>query len=279
MRTLKFLSLLLLLAPNARAERRNPLDGQPAIRHRVEMRSLRFEVTPEFITSTNQDYRHAFGPGLMLRFHIFDWLGIGVQGGYFFNANTPLEDETRAKLPDQNAGFNYVYGGDPQPSLQIHDQHVLNTKAVGSIFLTITPWSGKFALFSAAFASYDFFVDIGGGIVYYTQNGCCTPPASEVGKMNTSVAMGGLPDPNLQDASQFAGVKGAGMVGVGVHIYFTDWVGLTLELRDYFAKSNPGGLDTNGDRVLNGKDETMQNHLFFGFGITFMLPPTAKISR
>ena len=84
---------------------------------------------------------------------------------------------------------------------------------------------------------------------------------------------------NINNPSQFSGVKGAGMVGVGVHIYFTDWIGITLELRDYFAKSNPGGLDTNGDRKLNGDDESMQNHIFFGFGLTFMLPPTAKISR
>jgi hypothetical protein len=278
MRTIRFLSLMLLTAGVARpafAERRNPLDGQPAIRHKVELRKLRFEITPEFITSTNQDYRHAFGPGLMLRFHLFDWLGIGLQGGYFFNTNTPLEDEVRGKLPDENVS-PYTYPG-PQPTLQIHDQHVLNTKAVGSIFLTITPWAGKFALFSAAFASYDFFVDIGGGIVYYTQNGCCTDPsAANINAMN---APGALPDPNLQDGRQFAGVKGAGMVGVGVHIYFTDWIGITLELRDYFAKSNPGGLDTNGDRKLNGDDESMQNHIFFGFGLTFMLPPTAKISR
>lgn len=279
MRTLRFLSLMLLTAGVARpafADRRNPLDGQPAIRHKVEMRKLRFEITPEFITSTNQDYRHAIGFGAILRFHLFDWLAIGVQGGYFpWNPNTPLEDEVRAKLPDEGVS-PYSYPG-PQPTQQIHDQHVLNTKAVASAFLTITPWAGKFALFSAAFASYDFFVDIGGGMVYYTQNNCCTDPTpANLTAMN---APGALPDPNLQSGAQFAGVRGAGMVGVGVHIYFTDYVGLTLELRDYFAKSNPGGLDTNGDRKLNGDDESMQNHIFFGLGVTIMLPPKAKISR
>src|SRR6478609_3093861 len=101
MRTVKLLTLLWLtttLSTSARADRRNPLDGQPAIRHKVELRKLRFEVTPQFITSTNQDYRHAFGPGVNMQFHITDWLGIGVSGNYMFNSNTSLEGQVRAKL-------------------------------------------------------------------------------------------------------------------------------------------------------------------------------------
>lgn len=280
MRTVKLLPvfcipvLLASSAMDARAERRNPLAGKPAIMHRVEMRKLRFEITPEFITSTNQDYRYAFGPGVNLQFHLFDWLGIGVQGGYFFNANTPLENSVRGQLPDESQGAMYQYPG-PQPTLQIHDQRVLNLKAAASAYLSITPWAGKFALFSAAFARYDFFVQLGGGIVYYTQNNCCSDLA-----MHPDPSKGEtLPDPNTQNPTLFAGAKGAGMIGVGVHIYFNDWFGMQLELRDYFAKANPGGLDTNGDRKLTSDDETIQNNLFFGAGITIMLPPTAKISE
>src|SRR5262245_60005353 len=100
MRTRILLGLLLLVgaAETAHADRRNPLAGQPAIRNKLELRKLRFEITPQFVVSTNQTYRHAFGPGAMLQFHIFDWLAIGVQGAYTFNANTALEDEVRGKL-------------------------------------------------------------------------------------------------------------------------------------------------------------------------------------
>jgi outer membrane beta-barrel protein len=275
----KLLTLLTLasLGSSAWAQRRNPLEGQPAIRHMVELRKLRFEVTPQFITSTNQDYRNAFGPGLNMTFHITDWIGIGVAGNYLFNSNTPLENQVRSVLPVEGVnGFMYQYPG-PQPSLQIHDSHVLNLNALGSAYVSLTPWHGKFAMFSALFFSYDFFVNAGLGLVNYTQNNCCRvemhPTPADVAKGNT------LPDPNLQDGSQFAGLKIGGMIGVGIHIFFTEWVGLQLELRDYIVKANPGGLDTNGDRVLNSDDEGPQNNLFFGMGITFMLPPSAKISR
>jgi len=256
------------------AEKRNPLDGQPAIRHKYEMRKLRFELTPEFIVSTNQDYRISFGGALVLRFHILDWLAVGIQGAYTGNANTPLENDIRSVLPDPNTA-GYMYRA-PQTNLQMHDQRVLNINALGSVFLSLTPWAGKFSLFSAGFASYDFFVDIGGGFVYYTQNGCCSDKSQPD---PANLPAGTNPDPNQQDSSQYAGVKAAGMVGVGVHIYFNQWLGMTLEMRDYFVKSNPGGLDTNGDRILNGDDESIQNHLFFGLGLTFMIPPKAKISN
>ena len=53
MRTQRFIfsvGALALLAAPAHADRgRNPLAGQPAIRHRVEMRKLRFEVTPQLL--------------------------------------------------------------------------------------------------------------------------------------------------------------------------------------------------------------------------------------
>ena len=70
-----------------------------------------------------------------------------------------------------------------------------------------------------------------------------------------------------------------GQFGVGAHIYFNEWFGLQFELRDYIVGANPGGLDTNGDRILNSKDEGPQNNLFFGVGLTFMLPPTARQTR
>jgi len=274
MNKVKLMTLLTLasLSTGVWADRRNPLEGQPAVRHMAELRKLRFEAALQFITSTNQDYRNAFGPGLNLQFHIFDWLGIGVAGNYTFNSNTPLEDQVRSKLPMTP----YMYPG-PQPNLQIHDQHVLSINALASAYVSITPWHGKFAMFSALFFNYDFFVNAGLGLVYYTQNGCCLtethPTQDDINKGNT------LPDPNTQSGAQFAGAKLGGMIGVGVHVFFNDWIALQLELRDYIVKANPGGLDVNGDRVLNDADEGPQNNIFFGAGISFFLPPRAKISR
>lgn len=275
MRT-RLLPLLVLLAlptllpeAAAHADRRNPLEGQPAVRRRFLMRKLRFEVTPQFVTSINQDYKHAFGPGINLQFHLTDWLAIGVQGVYTLNSDTALEDKVRAALP---TGAYNSYSG-PQPNLQIHDEHTMGIMAVFSAYAQVTPFYGKIAFFSALFVNYDLYVNGGIGFVDYTSKCCST--VNTTGKPNSSV---GQDDPNTQNG-HFDGLKIGGQIGVGAHIYFNEWFGLQVELRDYIVGANPGGLDTNGDRKLDSHDEGAQNNIFLGVGLTFMLPPSARISR
>ena len=275
MRT-RLLPLLVLLAlptllpeATAHAERRNPLAGQPAVRRRTLMRKLRFEVTPQFVTSINQDYKHAFGPGINLQFHLTDWLAIGVQGVYTINANTGLEDKVRGALP--TTPYNSYSG--PQPNLLIHDEHVMGIQAVFSAYAQITPFYGKIAFFSALFMNYDLYVNGGIGFVDYTSK-CCTI----VDVKNKPNANAALDDPNTQNG-HFDGLKIGGQIGVGAHVYFNEWFGLQFELRDYIVGANPGGFDVNGDRKLNSSDEGPQNNIFFGVGLTFMLPPTARQSR
>ena len=90
----------------------------------------------------------------------------------------------------------------------------------------------------------------------------------------------------MQSPAPFTGHRIAGVFGIGTHIFFNDFVGLNLELRDYMYKANPGGLDvkttdsnSDGSGVLSEQDEYLVNHLYFGVGLTLMIPPGAKISR
>ena len=131
---LPLLSLALLSSP-ARADKKIALEGQPPIRHKLELRKLRFEVTPQFVVSMNQDFRTFVGAGLVLQFHITDWLGIGASVSVMFNSNTPLEDKVRGQLAgrDESKGFVYQYPG-PQPSLQMHDERILNINFLGSLY-------------------------------------------------------------------------------------------------------------------------------------------------
>lgn len=270
MRPWKLLPLLLLLpvAPAA-AARRNPLAGQPAVRHRVEMRKLRLELSPLFVTSINQDFKHAFGPGLKLQFHILDWLAVGVEGAYTLNSRTALDDAVRGQLPTGPASS---YTTPPQPNVGIHDEHLLGINYLGSVYAALTPFSGKISLFSALFLSYDLYGLVGFGLVHYAQDHCCTK--NEAPPQDPTV----VGDPNVQNGALFAGNRYGPMAGVGVHLFFNEWIGVHLELRDYIVSANPSGLDTNYDRRLTSDDESIQNNLFFGVGLTLMLPPKARIS-
>src|SRR4051812_37240105 len=104
---------LALLASPAHAEGRNPLAGQPAIRHRVEMRKLRFEISPQFLVSMNQPYLIGVGGGANLQFHLTDWLGIGASFHYTTNIEAPLVGRISAALPE-----SYAQASDPAAGLR-----------------------------------------------------------------------------------------------------------------------------------------------------------------
>ncbi len=258
---------LVLIGSVAHAERRSPLAGQPQIRHRLEMRTLRFEVAPQFVVSTNQDFRHFLGGGLVLQFHLNDWLGVGFQGAFGGGLNSALTDKVLATLPEMESG--------KQPSRDQFTAHLSSTSLLLSGYLTLTPIVGKVALFGAAFLRYDLYglVGVGGMSLKNSFN------ASDAMVSSAEKCMNG--DSNWCDP-QNAGFKFGGVFGVGVHLFFNDWIGANFELRDYLASTNPGGFDVDGDSKIGGAngnpDSTISNNLFFGMGVSLMFPTTPKIS-
>lgn len=282
---------LLAVAPAHADSRRNPLAGQPAIRHRVEMRKLRLEVTPQFLASTNLPYLIGVGGGANLQFHLTDWFGIGVSGHYTANIAAPLVGRVEEALPASYASASDPSAGLRQPSKQMFRDHLIGPTALVAAYLTLTPIGGKFSLFNTLFANYDFYGMAGAGVAFLgtpLSSGATTyqDTANMMRQVNASPATMGN-DVNLQSPDPFTGLRFAGMVGIGTHIFFNDWIGLQLEMRNYIFKSNPGGLDVNtsdnnpsdNSPVLSSADEYITNNLYFGLGISIMLPPRAKISR
>ncbi len=270
-RTLTVLLALLLGPSLARAERKNPLEGQPAIRHKVEMRKLRFEVSPSFMTSINQDFRTFLGGSVVLQFHINDWLGIGAQVGFGGAVDTNLTGAINGILPATETGQGQAL----QPSKDQFNSHLADIKANFSVYATVTPFAGKLSLFGAAFLKYDLYAMAGFGGLYLANNFQVTNQSHQATECDAPTTVSS--DPNTCSPEN-DGFKAGGMFGAGVHLYFTDWVGVNIELRDFLANINQGGLDVNNDRKLNSADETLANNLFFNVGLTFMLPPTAKVS-
>lgn len=295
MRTQSFIfsiGALALLAAPAHADRgRNPLAGQPAIRHRVEMRKLRFEVTPQLMLSLNQPYLIGVGGGGALQFHLTDWLGLGASFHYTTNLAAPLVGRIEEALPSAYAGAGDPSSGLKQPSKQMFRDHLVGPSMLIGVYGTLTPIAGKFSLFNTLFAKYDFYGLIGVGFANLT-NPLLDPPGGVYVDSAGTTRMGYVEplqagnDVNLQSPQPFTGLRPAGLFGIGVHMYFNHFIGLNLELRDYLYKSNPGGLDVstsdnNSDNspVLSGADEYLVSNLYFGLGLTIMLPPGAKTSR
>lgn len=269
-KTLTILALLLLSSTAAQAEKVSPLKGQGEVRHRPEMRKGRFEATPQFVVSTNQDFKHFVGGGLALRYNFTDWLGVGVAVAGGTTLNSGLTDRINAVLDNAEAKSQLSAF---QPTKKQFNDHLVATNLLLSIYGTLTPIAGKLAIFNALYLKYDIYGMIGLGF----QNLSNTWKATDPGNRTANDCANNDADPRVCDPVN-SGFKVSGMFGAGVHLYFNDWVGLNLELRDFLNSTNPAGFDVNGDQKISSKDETVSNNFFVGIGVSFVLPITPKVS-
>ena len=70
-------------------------------------------------------------------------------------------------------------------------------------------------------------------------------------------------------------------LGGGIHVFLNDFLALDLTVRDYAFSDNPSGADYNADLFVGnsttlGDDNRFLHHLFFGAGLSIMLPTTVK---
>ncbi len=265
-----------VFVPGSASARKSPLEGQPDVRNKYELRLLRFEVAPTFEATVQADYKHTVSGGLKLEYHITDSLSFG--GMIFFGTglDTALTESVRDSLPTT------VGGGDPTPTRDQFNSHLNTMPLHGGVGATFTPWFGKISLFSKLYLAFDIYVSGGFGFASLANDfgeDDCTPAqdGSTIDPV-TGAEVDRFDDPR-NDCPYNSGFKPGIQVGVGMHIFINKWVALDISFRDYFFKDNPSGQDFNADRKVDGSDPRFLGHLFVGVGVSFFLPPKVKISR
>lgn len=254
-------------APRRQFIKRNPLEGQPPVRHRKLLVKNRFEVGLAFESSINADFMHTPSAGLKLEYHLTDMLSIGGVGFYGFPLETGLASRILETLPQAANDM------DPTPSRQQFEQHLNKMPIHAAGYATLTPWYGKLAAFGRFFLHFDFYFS-GGLAVAQLTNECCDFPTdpSPGGDANTP------PDDNPNnDAALNDGTKLGLYLGGGIHVFVNDFMALDLTVRDYLFSDNPSGLDFDADLAVTDDDNRFLNHLFLGLGVSFFLP--AKVDR
>jgi len=274
---------LALAVPATAFARKSPLEGQPDVRHKFELRSLRFEVAPTFEATVQADYKHTISGGLKLEYHLTDSLSFG--GMIFFGTglDTQLTDAITTSLPgvpDPN---------DPTPSQAQFTDHLNTMPLHGGVGATFTPWFGKISLFSKLYLAFDVYVSGGfgfaqlknefkndgdGGDDYCNpqQDGTMPDPADPTKTIPV------FTDPR-NDCPYNSGFKPGVQVGAGMHVFINKWMAIDISFRDYFFQDNPSGQDFNADRKVDDEDPRFLGHLFVGVGVSLFLPPKVKISR
>lgn len=256
----------------AHAERRkSPLEGQPAVRHRIKLVDKRFELTPTFESSINADFRHTVGGGLKLEYHLSDMFSIGAVGVFGTSFNTGLTNRIIETLPGDPPNE-----GDPTPSKAEFEDHLNSIPMHGAAYVTWTPWYGKLAAFGKAFVAFDFYFS--GGLTYAQLKDNCRAQvcSDDDPDGNLDADPPRFPDNDPNDDPALNGGTALGLyMGGGVHLFFNEWIALDLAFRNYMFSDNPSGLDFNADRLVSDDDKRFLNHFFAGIGVSFFLPMKA----
>ncbi|HEX2687229.1 MAG TPA: outer membrane beta-barrel domain-containing protein [Kofleriaceae bacterium] len=265
---------VLAVSSAAYAERRqNNLAADVAVRHRRLLVKNRFEFAPLFESTINADFRHIIGGGAKLEYHLSDKLSVGAIGVASTAINTKLVDKIRPTLEMS------IDNTTREPS---QDEFLdrLNTMPFhGAAYVSLTPWYGKLAAFSQAFVAFDFYFQAGLSFAQLTSN-CPSSVCSDQfpGMKHPDPNGGELPadgnpnnDPPLNNGSRLGLYLGG-----GIHVFLNDFLALDMTVRDYAFTDNPSGADFNADLFVSNDDNRFLHHLFFGVGISVMLPTTVK---
>lgn len=304
---------LCLLPLHAHAKRKSPLAGKPVVVNKLELRKLRFNVTPFVAMSLSQPFVHMGYVGGKLGFGITDWLEIrGLFGYGVLNFDAKVLKAVRSDMGGLPVGDEPGMGenveglmqsaprrntddfNNPAPLRHDFEAGLTRNQWLSSFDLVFTPFSGKMGLFSAIFTEYDMYVFAGLGLSGWNKHYPNARSTSEqlgldgdpTNSMRTCRVPGDLMStPNreciLHPVKADTGVKLGPSFGLGVHIFLADWSSINLEVQDIMSFNNITGLNattTDATPVVN-KDDTNANHnVTFQLGFKFYFPPKAKRS-
>jgi outer membrane beta-barrel protein len=220
-------------------EAKKPLNEQIfAVQQIYTLRVRRFEITPYWGFTFNDQFVNHPGPGLALNYYIWNSFAVGLNGNYYnwFNMDQAFNADVRraARVGVPLTEYNWS----------------------AALNLTYVPIVGKFNGFGDFIFQYDAYVVAGAGFI-------STRPIPVF-------------DPVFRDFAYTT--KFAGNAGIGLRVFFYRWLAAVLELRDYIYQEKLENLKiglTNTERQKTSTwygETSLTNAVQAQVGISFFLP-------
>lgn len=201
------------------------------------LRVRRFELSPYWGFSLNDQFVGHPGPGLALNYYITNVLAIGVNGNYFglfnvdskFNAQVRRSARVAVPLTEYNWGANLNF--------------------------TYVPAYGKFAGFGDFIFHYDAYV-VGGVGAISTRPIPVIDPDNRNFEFDTKIAFN---------------------AGIGLRIFFNRWFAANLEMRDYIFPDKleslvPDEMNLTNKSTWYEKKARLTNAVQAQVGVSIFLP-------
>jgi outer membrane beta-barrel protein len=271
----------------AAPERKSPLADAPAIRKRLELRSMRGELGVGTMQTLNQDFYNALLVDVKAGFHFTDWLAF--TGSFGFNMTPNWRTSFNSKLNStlstscrdpknvdrtgdedicDGQGGRATIAGDKTPTQANAAAAQNRIQWIGLAQFEIAPITGKFSLFSKIFMNYDFYVIVGGAVVNLMKKG----------NVDNSYCDGGNVC-RVDYSRPITGMKYGVNAGVGMHAFANNFFALNLELRDLMYKNNASGRAITSRTDVYSSDQVWTHNWLVGLNFMFFLPADVKSSR
>ncbi len=264
-----------------------PLAGAPAVRKMRVFRDGRFQLQPTLGFTLQDEFVRTTFVGLQMGYHFTDWLGFGAFFNYgALSLDTGLTDQVAER--GQTAERNQL----SLPDNKKFSDQIGRLNIMAGAQVTFIPLRGKLALFQALFVDTDFYIfagvagtqveerkDVTGAIAAQCSAGAALVTSREVCRSTQT---------NRQERWALAPT-----FGVGLSLYMTNYLALTLEYRAFPFKWNTSGTDEGGtnnkrkkdangefpDKQINDSDRTFQFNQMFSLGLAFYLPFQGEVTR
>lgn len=223
-------------------EAKKPLNEQIfAVQQLYTLRVRRFELTPYWGFTFNDQFVSHPGPGLAINYYLWNSLAIGVNGNYYglFNMDQAFNGDVRraARVGVPLTEYNWS----------------------AALNLTYVPIIGKFNGFGDFIFQYDAYVVAGGGFI-------STRPIPVF-------------DPIYRNFDYKE--KIAVNAGIGLRVFFYRWLAAVMELRDYVYQEELENLSLASQQPVDRKKQNtwygakkLTNAVQAQIGVSFFLPTT-----
>ena len=212
-----------------------------------------------------------------LQYNIFDFLGVGVFGGFgAANLNTDLTDKIDATAPrNSRTALNLpvdLSSGTGRLA-QNYDVQTGKMRWMAAPQVTFSPFRGKLALFQKLFIDTDLYIHAGVAFVGVEERADCA-----LGKCTLAA--------NKDAFATQTRVAIAPTFGLGLTLYATNFVSVNVEYRAFPFSWNRGGFDSRGaapdasfpDNKINSEDRTFKFNQMVFLAAGFHFPTSPKIS-
>ncbi len=248
-----------------------PLAGAPPVRRLRQYREGRADITVGWAPTLLDEYKRTHFLAGRLQYNVFEWLGVGVFGGFgVLSLNTDLTDKIETNAPrNSRTAVNLPRTGGPK-----FEDQVGKLTWMAAPQLTFSPFRGKLAVFQKLFVDTDLYLHGGAAFVGVEERGECGP--------------GGTVCTDPKSFARASRVAVAPTFGLGLSLYLSNFISANIEYRAFPFSYNRGGFDSRGsgpgadfpnpEGRIDAEDRTFKFNQMVFIGVGFHLPTTPKLS-